>query len=130
MGTAENKRLVEKVDASKTLKERFSYWADDAVWTNPGTTRWSGTYRGKTEIIEKLLKPVFAELGELGTFTVDRVVAEGDYVVQLAHVEGRKTKKGIPYSNTYCNVYRIVDGKIQELIEFCDTELITAAFGK
>jgi len=29
-----------------------------------------------------------------------------------------------------CIVYRLANGKIQEITEYCDTELITAAFGK
>jgi ketosteroid isomerase-like protein len=40
------------------------------------------------------------------------------------------TKAGKPYNNTYCMVFRIANGKVQELTEYCDTELITAAFGK
>lgn len=32
--------------------------------------------------------------------------------------------------NTYCLVYKVADGKIKEITEYCDTELITAAFGR
>ena len=44
--------------------------------------------------------------------------------------KGRRTKTGNDYNNTYCIVYRLSDGKVKEVTEYCDTELITAAFGK
>jgi len=53
-------------------------------------------------------------------------IAEGNYVV----VECRgnvTTKAGVLYNNRYCWVCRIGEGKLQELTEYCDTELITAA---
>ena len=58
-----------------------------------------------------------------------RFIAEGDHVV----VEGRgqaTTKAGKAYNNTYCWVYRIADGKVQELTEYMDTELVTAALDR
>ena len=130
MGAAENKKLVEEMGASTSLEARMSFWADDGVWVIPGTTRWSGTYRGKKEIVEKLLGPITAELETLGSVTVDSVIADDDFVVQQIRAHGRRTKTGKPYNTTYCLVYRIKDSKIQELTEYCDTELITAAFGQ
>jgi ketosteroid isomerase-like protein len=50
-------------------------------------------------------------------------------VVQ-SHATGRKTKTGKPYNNTYCNVFKVVGGKIKEITEYLDTELVTAAFGR
>ena len=37
------------------------------------------------------------------------------------------TKTGKPYNNTYCFVIRMRDGKMVELTEYFDTELVTAA---
>jgi hypothetical protein len=45
-------------------------------------------------------------------------------------VEGRgqvTTKTGKPYDNSYCWIYRLADGKIKEITEYLDTELVTAA---
>jgi ketosteroid isomerase-like protein len=39
-------------------------------------------------------------------------------------------KLGMPYNNTYCWVCRFGDGKLRELTEYSDTELITAALKK
>ena len=43
---------------------------------------------------------------------------------------GRATAlSGKPYNNTYCIVCRIVDGKVKEMVDYIDTELITSALG-
>ncbi len=70
-----------------------------------------------------------AELKSLGEFEIDNVVAEGDYVVVQGHATGRITQSSQEYNNTYCLVYEIVAGKIRQHTEYCDTELITKAFG-
>jgi len=133
MRADKNKALIEafmeKMRASQNLDEILSFWADDSVWIIPGTTKWSGTYRGKKEIVEKLLVPITAQMASPGSVTVDNVIADDDCVVVQARAHDRVTTTGIPYNNTYCLVYRIVDSKIQELTEYCDTELVTSAFG-
>ena len=40
------------------------------------------------------------------------------------------TKAGGTYNNTYCQVFKVANGKIVEMVEYLDTELVTAAFGK
>jgi ketosteroid isomerase-like protein len=39
------------------------------------------------------------------------------------------TRRGVPYNNTYCWVYRFGGGKIRSITEYLDTELVTRAFG-
>ena len=55
----------------------------------------------------------FCRARDMGSSAIDNVIAEGDFVVQ-SHASGRKTKTGNPYNNTYCNVYKVVGGKIKE----------------
>jgi len=62
-------------------------------------------------------------------FTPVNFIAEGDYVVTQARGNSR-TKSGSSYNNTYCHVFRIANGKVQEVTEYLDTELVTKAFGK
>jgi ketosteroid isomerase-like protein len=60
--------------------------------------------------------------------TASRFIAEDDLVV----VEGRgcnTTKTGKPYNNTYCWVYRLANGKVQELTEYMDTQLVATVLG-
>jgi uncharacterized protein len=130
MGTAENKETVRKMGEAKGLDQMLATMSDDVRWTIIGTTKYSLTMNGKQEITNKLLHPIFAELESMGTNHVDNVIAEGDYVVVQQHASGRKTKTGNPYNNTYCLVFKVIGGKIKEITEYLDTELVTAAFGR
>jgi uncharacterized protein len=130
MGAAENKEVVRQMGEAKSLDAMLATMADDIRWTIIGSTKWSRTMNGKKEIVDKLLHPIFAELETMGSSTTDNVIAEGDFVVVQSHAADRKTKTGNPYNNTYCNVYKVVGGKIKEITEYLDTELVTAAFGR
>jgi len=95
-------------------------------WTIIGSTELSGVYRGKREVTENLLARLRARLATPVTFTFERFIGDGEYVVMQA--SGRATAiTGLPYNNTYCVVARIVDGQIIEMTDYIDTELITSA---
>ncbi len=130
MGIAENKEVVRQMREAKGLDEMLAAMSDDVRWTIMGSTKYSHTMNGKKEIVDKLLHPIFAELESMGSNHVDNVIAEGDYVVVQQHASGRKTKTGNPYNNSYCLVYKVIGGKIKEITEYLDTELVTAAFGR
>lgn len=130
MSATENKEVIRKMNQAKSLDEMLGTMADDVRWTLIGNTKFSGTFNGKKELLERLIYPLFAQMESMGTDTTDNMVAEGDYVVVQTRGQGRRTKTGNDYNNTYCIVYKIADGKIKEVTEYCDTELITAAFGK
>jgi ketosteroid isomerase-like protein len=130
MGAAENKEVVRKLREAKGIDAMFAAMADDVRWTIMGTTKFSHTMNGKQEILDKLLKPITAELESMGTSIDDNIIAEGDFVVLQQHATGRTTKTGKPYNNHYCLVYKVIDGKIKEITEYLDTELVTSAFGR
>jgi uncharacterized protein len=131
MGAAENKQLMQNIfsELSKGNGKPFlDSLADDISWTVTGSTKWSRTYRGKQAVIAELLGPLFAQFADQYTNTAHRFIAEDDYVV--VECRGRvTTKSGTPYNNAYCWVCRVADGKLQELTEYLDTELVTAALG-
>jgi len=103
--------------------------ADDITWTNIGTTSVSGVYRGKQELMEKLLGPLFAQLKAGIHMTVRRLVGEGDIVV--AETQGAaETLDGVRYDNTYCWIVRVRDGRIAEVTEYLDTALVASVFDK
>ncbi len=103
--------------------------ADGFCWTVTGTTKWSKTYQGKQAVLTELLQPLFSQFENQYTNTAQRFIAEDDYVV--VECRGKvTTKAGLPYNNAYCWVCRIAEGKLQELTEYCDTELITAALNR
>jgi uncharacterized protein len=129
---AVNKQLLQHVYAEISkgnVQPLLDSLADDVEWTIIGSTVLSGTSRGKQEVIDKLLKPIRARLADGPiVFQPERFIAEGEYVVMQAH--GRATAlSGKPYNNTYCIVCRIVDGKVKEMVDYIDTELITTALG-
>jgi ketosteroid isomerase-like protein len=130
MGIAENKEAVRQMREAKGLDEMLAAMSDDVRWTIMGSTKYSHTMNGKKEIVDKLLHPIFAELESMGSNHVDNIIAEGDFVVVQQHATGRKTKTGNPYNNSYCLVYKVIGGKIKEITEYLDTELVTAAFGR
>jgi ketosteroid isomerase-like protein len=127
-----NKQLLRHVYAEISkgnVQPLLDSLADDVEWTIIGSTALSGTSRGKQEVVDKLLKPIRARLADGPiVFQPARFIAEGEYVVMQA--QGRATAlSGKPYNNTYCIVCRIVDGKVKELVDYIDTELITTALG-
>lgn len=132
MDAMANKQLLQDIYAEISrgnLQPLLDSMADDIEWTIIGSTALSGTSRGKQEVIDKLLRPIRARLADGPiVFHPDRFIAEDEYVVMQAR--GRATAlSGKPYNNTYCIVCRIVDGKVKELVDYVDTELITTALG-
>jgi uncharacterized protein len=74
----------------------------------------------------ELLGPLFAQFGDRYTSEATRFTAEDDRVVVEAH--GRvTTKEGRPYNNSYCYVFRIADGRVKEITEYFDTQLVATA---
>lgn len=100
--------------------------ADDFTWHMTGTTPWSGTYAGKDDVRQRMLRALFSQFATRYTNTPKRILADGDFVV----VECRGnvvTKSGRPYCNTYCYVIRLRGGKMVELTEYFDTALVSSA---
>ena len=132
MGAAENKKLIQSMFAELSRGNGAGYLdglADDVQFTIMGTTKYSGTFRGKQDVVNRLLTPLMNELEGGLEVTPDTFIAEGDTVVMQGR--GRsKTKTGKSYNNSYCQVFRIAGGKVKEITEYLDTELVTQAFGK
>jgi uncharacterized protein len=132
MGAAENKEIVRGMFAelSKGNAEGFlGKFADDCRFTIIGTTKYSGPSNGKQEFIKRVLAPLSAQLEGGIAIMVDNLIADGDYVAMQGRGKSN-TKAGGTYNNTYCQVFRFAGGKIVEMTEYLDTELVTQAFGK
>jgi uncharacterized protein len=123
----DNKTLV--LGLLENAQNFLNALADDVQWTVIGTTVFSGTYKGKQDVLERLFAPLMDQLVSPGKQSIQNVVAEGDYVVVQSQASDRVTKTGNPYNNTYCMVVKVLDGKVIQIDEYCDTELITSAFG-
>ena len=131
MSAVDNKQLMQKVfsEMSKGNEKPFiEALAPDIRWTWMGTVNWFKTFKGKETVIKELLGPAKSMLAGPSKVTVDRFIAEGDYVV--VEFRGENTLlDGRPYNNRDCWVCSFADGKLQELHEYMDTELVTATFG-
>jgi ketosteroid isomerase-like protein len=131
MSAEENKQLMQHIFSELSKGNSMPFvesLADGVRWTIIGTTRWSGTYDGKQAVLTELLGPLSSLFEGRISLTAHRFIAEGDHVVVEA-LGSNTTKAGKAYNNTYCYVFRIVDGKVEELNEYMDTELVTAALG-
>lgn len=128
MQAADNKKLMQHIfdEMGKGNSRPFvDAMADDFCWTIPGANKWSRKYEGKQIVIRDLfgalreaLKPPIVTIGL-------RFIADGDYVVVEA--QGRNTThEGAAYNNTYCFVFRLSDGKLREVTEYMDTELVSS----
>ena len=126
MSTSQNKQLLQNVFAELSRGNGQPFMdalADDARWTVIGTSPWSRTYEGKPAIVEELMRPLFRQFSDEYRAAAVRMVAEDDLVV----VEARgqvTTKSGRPYNQTYCYVFRLADGRVRELTEYLDTDLV------
>lgn len=129
MTPIENKQLMQAIFAELSKgngKPFLDSMAEDFCWTITGTTKWSRAYRGKQAVISELFRPLFAQFADRYTNTAHRFIAEDDYVV--VECCGRvTTRNGKPYNNTYCYVCRLEGGKLRELTEYLDTELVATA---
>lgn len=131
MTNTSNKQLVQRIFAN--LADRngtllIDSMADDCRWICIGTNSWSGTFTGKPAVLADLLGPLRARLVERSRTVAHRFVAEGDIVIVEARGDN-VTTSGVRYANEYCFVFRLENGKILEIKEYCDTELVTKALG-
>ncbi|MDQ3255902.1 MAG: nuclear transport factor 2 family protein [Acidobacteriota bacterium] len=110
-----NKEIVEKVNAAlaEGSNESFlSFCAEDVSWTMVGDK----TVKGK-DAIRQWMASMASESSELPKFTIDHVIAEGDFVTAHGDMTMKdKDGKTAPYS--FCDIYRFRDGKIIDLRAF------------
>lgn len=104
------KNIIEQVNKAfaDNNPEGFLEFCDEAVeWTMVGEE----TRRGKDTIRQWMSSMKTAEAPK---FTVQNVIAEGDFVVAHGDMTMKDEKQAVvPYS--YCDLYRFRNGKIVEL---------------
>ncbi|MEW6639674.1 MAG: nuclear transport factor 2 family protein [Pseudomonadota bacterium] len=132
MRTTETRQLLQTIFDGLANRDGSLFidtMTDDVVWTIIGRNSWSGTFRGKEAVLRDLLMPLRARLAERSMTVASRIIVDGD----LAAVEARGhnvTRAGTRYDNEYCFVFRFADGRIAEVTEYSDTELIASALGE
>ena len=132
MGAAENKEFIRGMFAELSKGNGAAFLdalADDVRFTIIGSSKYSGTFNGKKDLVDRLLTPLAAQVEGGMAITPLNLIADGDYVAMQAQGKAL-SKNGERYDNTYCHVFKIAGGKVAEVTEYLDTELITRAFGK
>ena len=131
MSALENKRIMERVFDRLAAGDGGPFveaLAADVRWTIIGSSPWSGTWDGKRAVRSELLDPLMAQFAGRYRNRAVRLIAEGDHVVIECRGDA-VTRAGKRYDNTYCYVCRLAGGKVRELTEYCDTELLWSALG-
>lgn len=121
-----NKQLLEQINEAFERDEMEFYEAhlsDEIRWNILGD---EVPVIGKKEYFEVLK---MQELESFPEITVKNIIAEGDYVV-IESTGKAITKTGKPYNQTYCDVYRLENGKIQEITTYLDTALGSKAMSE
>jgi uncharacterized protein len=131
MSSNKNKQLMQSIFAEMakgSLDPFVEIMAEDMQWSWMGTESWTRTFEGKESVVNELLAAVKATLTEPFEVIPHSFIADGDFVV-IEHTGKNTTPDGRPYHNRYCWVCRFSNGKLRELREYMDTELVTKTFG-
>jgi ketosteroid isomerase-like protein len=131
MSAADNKKLVQQIYADSAARSGTTFadnLAEDASWVVTGQYSWSHEFRGRDAIQNGLMghfRSFFAERPRTLAFNF---IADGDYVAVEARGDN-VTKAGLRYDNQYCLVFRIENGKIKQIKEYCDSTLVERVLG-
>jgi ketosteroid isomerase-like protein len=132
MSAAANKKLVQQVYTDSANRSGTTFLdniAEDVAWIVTGEYSWSGKFKGREAINNGLMGHLRSLLAAARPRTVAfNFIAEGDYVVVEARGDN-VTKSGERYDNQYCMVWRIENGKIKEIKEYCDSALVERVLG-
>ena len=132
MSAAANKKLVQQVytdSANRTGTTFVDNLAEDVTWIVTGQYSWSHEFRGRDAIQNGLMGHLRSRLAAARPRTLAfNFIAEGDYVVVEARGDN-VTKSGERYDNQYCMVWRIENGMIKEIREYCDSALVERVLG-
>ena len=137
MSAEANKKLMQEIFAAAgnpdpAVRDRSLFiasLADDVTWVVTGQYSWSRTFTGKESILNDLHGHVRSLLVDRSRTIAHRFIADGDHVVVEAR-GNNLTKTGVRYDNEYCLVFRLANGKIREIREYCDSVLTEKALGR
>ena len=103
--------------------------ADDVTFRAIGSNSWSVKIKGKEELVREVYARVRDRMEAPLKSHATRILADGDFVVVQARGDNT-LKDGRRYANDYCMVFRFQNGRILEIEEYLDTELVTEVLGE
>lgn len=119
----ENKELIKKgyaAFAAGDVQTVMDLFDDDVEWVQPGASAVSGTFHGKTEVMEYMGRLAERAL----SVNLKRLIAEGDTVIAITDV----TVDG--QTGEDADVFTIRNGKTVRAEMHGDTALMERVFGK
>ncbi|MGX9792385.1 nuclear transport factor 2 family protein [Mycobacterium sp. MMS18-G62] len=123
MSEQDNKEVIKRgyeAFSSGDLDTVMGLFDDDIEWVQPGNSAISGTFHGKTEVMEH-----FGRMAEKGlTVKLNQLIAEGDTVVAITEVSAGGE------SGEDADVFTLRDGKTVSVRIHGDTALTERVFGK
>ena len=126
MSFVENRELLRAVFDALAVGDPRPFVAamdEGFTWRFPGRWSWArdwGADREQTRT--RLLGPLMAQFAEYRVRAVE-LIAEGERVVVRAEATAR-TVRGDDYPQVYCYVFTVADGRLLDVIEYCDTALV------
>jgi len=106
-----NKKILEKANAAIVTGDNegfLDYCTDDTVWEFVGERKITGK-----EALREWMKEAYKEPP---LFTVQELIADGDFVVALGSIV--TDSNGKEESHSYCDVWKFENGKIKSLKAF------------
>ena len=131
MSAETNKKLIQQVftDSANRSGTTFAdHLADDAIWIQTGQCSWSGKFIGREAILNGLFARLRTLLTDRPRTLAFNFIAEGDFVVVEAKGDNL-AKSGQRYDNEYCMVWKVENGRITQIKEYCDTALVERVLG-
>ena len=123
MSEQDNKDVIKRgyeAFAAGDIEAVTNLFDDDIEWVQPGDSTVSGTFHGKTEVMEHL-----GRLAEKGlTVKLNQLIAEGDTVVAISEVTaGGETGED-------ADIFTVRNGKTVRAQMHGDTALMERVYGK
>lgn len=117
MKTSNNELLIKISEefAKGNLEFAGAYLADNMKWNILGET----PIVGKEQVLEV---SKMSQLQSYPVITIKNVIAHENYVV-IESSGKAKTKRGEPYNQTYCDVFKFENEQLQEITTYLDTAL-------
>jgi uncharacterized protein len=130
MSENENKQLIQGIIrnlSNGNYETFFESMSDDIKWTWMGSNNLSKTFDGKESVVNELWGSVKTSIVQPFKFVINRLIAEGDYVV-IEGIGQNMTMDGKQYNNKYCWVCHLAEKKLKEVNEYMDTDLVSQTF--
>ncbi len=98
--------------------------SDDLAWTEAeGFPYFSGTWRTREEVFEKLLIPLSKDWENFSA-DAESFVSEADKVVAFGNYGGVNRATGRRLLAPFAHYWRVTDGRICQFVQYTDTVLV------